>query len=76
VAVVGFGGASFTEWVTPSLTTVKVPLYRIGQVAADALLGTPTHTPPRNRSISVKPLVVVRESSGGAVRPTPSAKTG
>jgi LacI family transcriptional regulator len=68
VAVVGFGGAPVGEWVTPSLTTVKVPLYRIGQVAAETLLDTPMHQPPRNRSISVKPLVVVRESSRGAAR--------
>jgi LacI family transcriptional regulator/LacI family repressor for deo operon, udp, cdd, tsx, nupC, and nupG len=70
VAVVGFGGAPFAEWVTPSLTTVKVPLYRIGQVAAEALLGTATTEPPRNRSIADKPLVVVRESSGGEARAT------
>jgi DNA-binding LacI/PurR family transcriptional regulator len=65
VAVVGFGGAPMAEWLTPSLTTVEVPLYCIGHAAADALLQMLRDDRPVNSSIGVEPVLLVRESSGG-----------
>ncbi len=63
VAVVGFGGAPLSAWVTPSLTTVEVPLYEIGRAAAEALLRMLQEEPPQTRSIPIDPVLVVRESS-------------
>ncbi len=65
VAVVGFGGAPLSAWVTPSLTTVEVPLYEIGRAAAEALLLMLQEEPPRTRTIPIEPVLVVRESSRG-----------
>jgi DNA-binding LacI/PurR family transcriptional regulator len=64
VAMVGFGDAPLAAWLIPSLTTVQVPLYQIGQQAADLLLSLLRGDPPRTVSVDLEPIVVVRASSG------------
>ena len=64
VAVVGFGDAPLAAWLTPPLTTVQVPLYQIGRLAADLLLSVLRGEPPRTVSVDLEPILVVRASSG------------
>jgi LacI family transcriptional regulator len=64
VAVVGFGDAPLAAWLTPPLTSVQVPLYRIGREAADLLLGMLRGEPPRTVTVDLEPVLVVRASSG------------
>jgi LacI family transcriptional regulator len=64
LAVVGFGDAPLAAWLTPPLTTVQVPLYQIGQRAADLLLSLVRGEPPRTVSLDLEPILVVRASSG------------
>lgn len=68
VSVVGFDDAPVATLVTPALTTVAVPLARLGRTAVDLLLG------PRDEDVphTVLPVeLVVRASTG----PAPSHPT-
>ncbi len=67
VAVVGFGGANVAGLVTPTLSTVLIPLYEMGATAFSALLDRINHEEPVDRFVQVQPQLVVRQSSGGAL---------
>jgi LacI family transcriptional regulator len=63
VAVVGFDDIPIAAYNTPSLTTIRQPLRRMGEIAARTLLdrirngtGTPTE-------VAVEPELIVREST-------------
>jgi len=68
VSVVGFDDITHASFSTPSLTTVRQPLQRMGQIAASTLLDwieeRQTYTP----EILIEPELVVRKSSGPARR--------
>jgi LacI family transcriptional regulator len=66
VAVVGFGGANVAGLVTPTLTTVRIPLYEMGATAFQVLLDQINHEHHGERLVQVLPELVVRQSSGGA----------
>lgn len=38
ISVVGYDNTEFSEWMNPSLTTVSLPLYEMGQIAAKTLI--------------------------------------
>ena len=63
-SVVGFGDEPFGRYSVPALTTVRVPVDRIGALAAKAIVGLasrrdPSFTPPPAK-------LVLRQSSGAA----------
>lgn len=62
LSLVGFDGIDFTEFVTPTLTTIQQPRYEIGRSGARALMealskGTPPH------SVKLHAPLIVREST-------------
>jgi len=67
VSVIGFDDVLGAAYHTPSLTTIRQPLRKMGMIAAEALLkrlGAETDEPPE--FIEVEPDLVVRESTGRA----------
>lgn len=65
VAIVGFGGANLTGLVTPTLSTVKIPLYEMGATAFAVLLARINREDHGERLVQVQPQLIVRQSSGG-----------
>jgi DNA-binding LacI/PurR family transcriptional regulator len=66
VSVVGFDDIPWAAYHTPSLTTVRQPLDRMGQMAAETLIRMIEHGGDNTSEIAVEPTLVVRESTGQA----------
>jgi LacI family transcriptional regulator len=64
LSVVGFSDFDFSEWVRPSLTTVRIPAAAMGRRAVEVLIEAQAGSIP---DVPVFPAeLVVRESSGPA----------
>jgi LacI family gluconate utilization system Gnt-I transcriptional repressor len=66
VAVAGFGDFPLSEKLTPSLTTMRVPRYEIGRLAALSILRRLNAIPGEDQVATPEPLgyeLVVRESA-------------
>jgi LacI family transcriptional regulator len=63
VAVIGFGGSNVSGIVTPTLSTVSMPLHAMGETAFRALLDRITHEEHAPRLVEVEPALIIRESS-------------
>jgi DNA-binding LacI/PurR family transcriptional regulator len=69
VAVVGFDDIDLAAFVDPPLTTVAQPKIEMGRLAADWLLDMiETGRPPKNRLMTLTPVLVVRRSCGAKTR--------
>jgi DNA-binding LacI/PurR family transcriptional regulator len=69
VAIVGFDDVPLAEHVHPSLTTVRQPIYEIGQRICDMLIRVLREGVLDERQVILRPQLVVRESCGAlAVR--------
>jgi DNA-binding LacI/PurR family transcriptional regulator len=68
VSVVGFDDIAGAAFNTPSLTTVRQPLSRMGQVAAQSLLERIEGKKEYPAEIAIEPELVVRESTAKAPR--------
>ena len=66
VSVVGFDDIPWAAFHTPSLTTVRQPLDRMGQIAAETLIRMIEHGGESASEIAIEPTLVVRESTGPA----------
>ena len=69
VAVVGFDDIPSAAYNTPSLTTIRQPLRRMGEIAAQTLLDRLRGTESATREVAVEPELIIRESTTGRVRP-------
>jgi len=68
VSVVGFDDIASAAFQRPALTTIRQPLWRMGQLAAETLLRRITNAKgPYPKSLTVEPELVVRESTGPAL---------
>jgi DNA-binding LacI/PurR family transcriptional regulator len=71
ISVVGFDDISGAAYANPGLTTVRQPLIRMGQIAAqtvvDQIEGRGEYVP----EIAIEPEFVVRASTGAAPSPRP-----
>ncbi len=66
VAVAGYGGEEIGLMVRPSLSTVSQPAYRMGIAASELMLDSLLKgIGMRGRSVTLSPLVVERDSTGG-----------
>jgi DNA-binding LacI/PurR family transcriptional regulator len=63
VSVVGFDDIRIAVHTNPSLTTVRQPLQRMGEIAASTLLNRIEHPEDGPEVITVKPELVVRNST-------------
>jgi LacI family transcriptional regulator len=66
VSVVGFDDIPGAAYHYPSLTTVRQPLRRMGEIAVEVLVGRIDGEEEWQRGIAVQPEIVVRESTGPA----------
>lgn len=64
IAVAGFDDIPAAEHVHPGLTTVRQPIYEIGQRCAQALLRLITSDAAQPRATLIQPEVIIRASSG------------
>ncbi|MEW6228294.1 MAG: substrate-binding domain-containing protein, partial [Bacillota bacterium] len=64
VAVAGFDGIVLGSYVTPALTTVTQPIYRLGQAAAELLIKLVNRETPEERHVMFPLTLTVRESTG------------
>lgn len=65
VAIIGFGGSDVAGIVTPSLSTVSMPLYGMGTTAFQALLDEINSHDHDRRTVATHPALVVRQSTVG-----------
>jgi DNA-binding LacI/PurR family transcriptional regulator len=64
VSVVGFDDIAHASFLRPSLTTVRQPLKRMGQIAATTLLDWIEEREAYKPEILIEPELVVRQSTG------------
>jgi LacI family transcriptional regulator len=64
VAVVGFDDMPFTARTDPPLTTVRQPIQRTGQLAAETLMDMIEERSSRPRRIILPTELVIRSSCG------------
>jgi LacI family transcriptional regulator len=62
--VIGFDDIPAAAFNYPSLTTIRQPLHKMGEIAVDLLVGQLEHKREWQKEISVEPEIVVRESTG------------
>jgi LacI family transcriptional regulator len=66
VSVVGFDDIPGAAFANPALTTVRQPLLRMGQIAAQTAIERIEGRGSYQEEIAIEPEFVVRESSGPA----------
>jgi len=66
VSVLGFDDIPGAEFHKPSLTTVRQPLNRMGEVAAEALLNRVEGRKDYPSDIAIEPELIIRESTANA----------
>lgn len=65
LALVGFNDDPIANWTRPSLTTVRIPVFDLGMMAARTLLGRLQSPFPGGNQIVLPSQLVVRESTAG-----------
>lgn len=68
VSVVGFDDIPWAAYHTPSLTTVRQPLVKMGEMAAETLIRMIQQDEENSSKILIEPTLVVRESTGPATK--------
>jgi len=66
VSVVGFDDIPAAAFHYPSLTTIRQPLHKMGEIAVGVLLEQIESKPESEREIAVQPEIAIRESTGPA----------
>jgi DNA-binding LacI/PurR family transcriptional regulator len=68
ISVVGFDDIQGAAYNTPSLTTVRQPLVRMGTIAAQMLIERIEGREDYPAEIAIEPELIVRESTGALVK--------
>jgi LacI family transcriptional regulator len=66
ISVVGFDDIAASAFHYPSLTTIRQPLDRMGELAVKILIDRIESEPQTQPELAVQPELVVRESTGPA----------
>jgi len=67
ISVVGFDDIELASYIRPSLTTVSVPMYRLGQMAMSGLLNI-IQEKGVERKVTLQTRLIIRESSGNGLK--------
>lgn len=70
ISIIGFDDIVSAMFCIPSLTTVRQPLKKMGQIAAETLISRIENRAEVEAEIAVEPELVVRKSTGKAPRPS------
>jgi LacI family transcriptional regulator len=66
ISVVGFDDVPAAQFNNPSLTTIRQPLHRMGELAVEVLIARIEETGESRSEVPVQPEIVIRESTGPA----------
>jgi LacI family transcriptional regulator len=66
VSVIGFDDVPAAAFNHPSLTTVRQPLHRMGELAVEVLISRIEDKGAPQREVAVQPEIIVRESTARA----------
>lgn len=72
VSIVGYNDVPLTDQLRPPLTTIRLPGYDLGRLAADLLISRIAGTEPTTERVVLAPELVVRESTAA---PTTNQET-
>lgn len=64
IAVTGFDDTPMAQYLTPSLTSVRQPIWQVGQRVIELLVHSLEQKPPVETHLVLPPELIVRESSG------------
>ncbi|MBE0698916.1 MAG: substrate-binding domain-containing protein [Anaerolineaceae bacterium] len=67
VAVIGYDDRAFTSFVRPSLTTITLPAYEMGEAAAKLLLSMMKNEVKSSKAVEVRGRLLVRDSCGASI---------
>lgn len=63
VSLVGYNDVPLTEYITPSLTTIRLPGYQLGRLAAESLVAAIQGADATPGRVMLSPELIVREST-------------
>jgi len=66
IAVVGYDNREFTWVVRPNITTVEMPVYEMGRIAAEILLQQIVDGTRENEEVKVKGKLIIRDTCGAS----------
>jgi DNA-binding LacI/PurR family transcriptional regulator len=67
IAIVGYDNREFSWIVRPNITTVEMPVYEMGRIAAEILLQQILHGTRENEEVKVKGELIIRDTCGADV---------
>ena len=65
ISLVGFNDLPYAAMHAPTLSTIRLPSYDMGFMAAETLVRTIWEAPEENKTVTLEPKLIVRESSDG-----------
>lgn len=68
IAIIGFGGANVASIVTPTLSTITMPLHKMGEAAFHTMLNRINGVEGETEPIETAPELIIRESTAGPIR--------
>jgi DNA-binding LacI/PurR family transcriptional regulator len=63
MSLIGYNNGPLTEYLSPPLTTIRLPGYDLGRLAAEMVVSLIEGEDPSAESVSIAPGLVVREST-------------
>lgn len=63
VAIIGFDDLPIARHIRPALTTMRQPIYEVGQLLVEALVGVLNDEPLEEAHILLQPTLILRESA-------------
>ncbi len=63
IAITGFDDAPMVQYLSPPLTSVRQPIWEVGQQIVSILVGLLNNRPPAERQVLLPPRLIVRASS-------------
>ncbi|MFP5487034.1 MAG: LacI family DNA-binding transcriptional regulator [Acidimicrobiia bacterium] len=63
ISLVGYNDTPLTEYLTPALTTVRLPGYELGRLAAELVVTLSEGSMTTTKTVTIAPELVVREST-------------
>lgn len=70
IAIVGYNDTPMTAFTAPSITTIRLPGYELGRMAADTAVSVVENGQQAGTMLSLPPVLIPRESTLGWSRPS------
>ncbi|MEA3349048.1 MAG: substrate-binding domain-containing protein, partial [Chloroflexota bacterium] len=64
IAITGFDNIPLAEYCHPPLTTVRQPIYQIGEMVCEMLINQIKQKTPEYKSVLLEPTLIIRETCG------------